>query len=703
MNVKKIIIIILLLSLIFTFKPLIERYNIEDEYKNIEMVLDYEEVNKLAEFSEETTLSWLNYFQSNKATKVSIQEESLDSLIKSGKDLDAQLVYNVSRDFNTMKDLPEEIVKDIDSKSIGQYDMLISLYNDEIFDFVLNGLKERYDNNFYKTYNNNDNKYIILKGSVKELLLKETEKYLDYTGEPYIENQDYYSSKIRYIGIGYDEMKISKVHESGMDLLLRPINYMPYSEGLAKNYIDKAKEYNVSEDFIIFQGKSILGYPDGYQILMDYIQKKEILPVLIETAVQRSHIEQDGINNLIYDLDFNGVRGFSIWDYIRERYGEYSYSGPEEIENSIYRAVTERNVRLIYFKPYMTEKNVYLTDKDEYDESFERLYSRLNEHDIKVNNVKEIEKNNLSIIILFIMFINVIIIGLYLLKNNFKIPDRYNLILGLLGLVMSGLLLIYSKSIAEKIFSLGASIVYAGFGINYMLLKLKEAEGLKGKTLIIHSMKTLTIVFVVSIIGGLITASYLSQTKYILEVDIFRGVKLSQLVPILVFIIFYIQKLLNRENNLQIYKEILNNNIKIYYGIILLIIGGIGFYYIARTGHETDIEPLQIEMIFRNFLESNLLARPRTKEFMFAAPSLAAALFFKSRKNEILTFIFSLGAVTGITSFINTFTHLRTPLYLSILRSIYSIGFSLIIALIIVGVLLLFERLLTFLKEKAYV
>jgi len=703
MNAKKIITVILLLSLLLTFKPVIDRYEIEDNYKNVEIILDYVEIDKLAEFSGETSLFWLNFFRDNKATKVSIQEESIDSLIKSGKKIEAYLNYNAVSDYKVMEDLPEKIKNDVEKKNIGQYDLLICLHSDDIYDYVLSGIKERYDNDFYRTYEENNCKYIVLKGSSKELLLEETEKYLDYAGEPYIENQNYYSTTLRYIGINYDEDKISNVKKAGMDLLLRPINYKPYSENLVKNYIKKTEEYKANKDLIIFHGKSIIGYPHGYNILSNYLKNEETIPVLIETAVQRSHIEQDGINELIYDLDFNGVRGFSIWDYIRERYAEYNYQGPEEIENSIYRAVTERNIRAIYFKPYMLEKNVYLTDKNIYEESFDRLFSRLEEHNISIGDIKEIKKYQISSLILMIMFVNVVLLVLFLLKDNFKTKDKYITILGVLGIALSGMLLLYSKSIAEKIFSLGSAVIYAGFGINYMVLKIKEACDLKDRNIIVYALKTIIIVFVISIIGGLVTASFLSQTKYILEIDIFRGVKLSQLVPVLMFAVIYIQKIHNDNNDIKVYKEILNSNIKIYYGIILIIVGAFGFYYIARTGHETDVEPLQIEMIFRNFLERNLLARPRTKEFLFAAPSISAAVFFKRRKNEIVTFIFSLGGVIGITSFINTFTHLRTPLYLSIVRSIYSIGFSLITGLITIVLLVNLERLLKFIKEKIYV
>ncbi|MDW7668988.1 MAG: DUF5693 family protein, partial [Bacillota bacterium] len=630
-------------------------------------------------------------------------EESIDSLMKSGKEVDADIIYNIERQYEIFDKLPDTLKNDIKEGAVGQYDLLVRLYNDKIYNFLVNGLEERYEENFYSIYSYEDVNYVVLKGSVKELLLEETTKYLDYLGEPYIENQSYYNSQLIYIGIGYDEEKINDIKESNLGLLLRPINYKPYSKQLIENYIKKVDEFSADTSLMIFHGKSIIGYPEGYRELYEYVDENNTMPVLIETAVQRGHIEQDGIDNLIYDLNYNAVRGFSIWDYIRERYGEYNYTGTEEIENSLFRGITERNIRLIYFKPYMTEKNVFMTDKEEYQESFDRLYERLSDHNIKIGEIQEIDKNTLSITMLFLMFINVIILGMYLLKSNFRISDKSNLIIGFIGIIFSGLLLLYNKSIGGKIFALTSSIVYAGFSIDFMINKIKKIENFNTKSLILNTVKMLVIIFSLGLLGGLITTSFLSQTKYYLEADIFRGVKVSQLMPMLIFMIFYIQKMINEDNKLNIYIEILNKNIKIYYGIIFIILAGVGYYYISRTGHESDIEPLQIEMILRNFLENNLIARPRIKEFLFAAPSLAAAVYFKNKKNDILTFVFALGAVTSITSIINTFTHLRTPLYLSVTRTVFSLGFSIITVLITIMVLVLLEKIYISIKEKIYV
>ncbi len=65
MNYKKLLLIILIVSMIFSFITLLERYNIEKNYKNIEMILDYNEVEKLSKYSGENISNWLDFYKEN--------------------------------------------------------------------------------------------------------------------------------------------------------------------------------------------------------------------------------------------------------------------------------------------------------------------------------------------------------------------------------------------------------------------------------------------------------------------------------------------------------------------------------------------------------------------------------------------------------------------------------------------------------------
>jgi len=144
----------------------------------------------------------------------------------------------------------------------------------------------------------------------------------------------------------------------------------------------------------------------------------------------------------------------------------------------------------------------------------------------------------------------------------------------------------------------------------------------------------------------------------------------------------------------------LNKDIKIYYGIIVGIIGAAAYVYISRTGHETNVQPSRIEMITRNFMEYVLLARPRTKEFLIAFPAIFAAVYAASKKSEFFTGIFMLAAAIGTSSVINTFSHLRTPIYLSLARTVIALGFGIVIGIIAVIIIDIIYKIYSRLQER---
>jgi hypothetical protein len=114
-----------------------------------------------------------------------------------------------------------------------------------------------------------------------------------------------------------------------------------------------------------------------------------------------------------------------------------------------------------------------------------------------------------------------------------------------------------------------------------------------------------------------------------------------------------------------------------------------GAYYILRTGHDV-LDVSSVEMLFRNRLEELFLARPRTKEFLFAFPALMLAVYAACRRLRFWAGLFGICGVIGLTSVINTFMHIRTPLYLGFIRTAYSTFFGLLIGL---AAILIFEAL----------
>ena len=103
-------------------------------------------------------------------------------------------------------------------------------------------------------------------------------------------------------------------------------------------------------------------------------------------------------------------------------------------------------------------------------------------------------------------------------------------------------------------------------------------------------------------------------------------------------------------------------------------------------------------MIFRNDLETLLLARPRTKEFLVAFPGIMLAVYCAVRRLPFWTALFGLAGTIGLTSVCNTFMHIRTPLYLGFVRTAYSLLLGIVIGVIFI---LCFEVLLRMVRKIA--
>jgi len=82
------------------------------------------------------------------------------------------------------------------------------------------------------------------------------------------------------------------------------------------------------------------------------------------------------------------------------------------------------------------------------------------------------------------------------------------------------------------------------------------------------------------------------------------------------------------------------------------------------------------------------------QEFVFAFPALMMMVYASVRRFKLWSILFGLCAVIGMTSVINTFEHIRTPLYLGFVRTGYSLIFGIIIG---IAAILIFE-----LMYKAY-
>jgi len=176
----------------------------------------------------------------------------------------------------------------------------------------------------------------------------------------------------------------------------------------------------------------------------------------------------------------------------------------------------------------------------------------------------------------------------------------------------------------------------------------------------------------VTVAAALLMAAIISQYNFSLKIDEFRGVRALYLLPS-VLIAGYLMI------RLRVVKHIFLSPLNVAILICFVVVSGVMIYLSTRSGNNAATLPFEEQ--FRSLLDRTLGVRPRTKEFLIGHPLFIATLYFYHRYRNKSTLFLLVGGVIGQMSMVSTFTHLHTPLIISLIRTGYGIGFGLLIGL----------------------
>ncbi|PCD83333.1 hypothetical protein CNQ87_02775 [Lysinibacillus fusiformis] len=212
---------------------------------------------------------------------------------------------------------------------------------------------------------------------------------------------------------------------------------------------------------------------------------------------------------------------------------------------------------------------------------------------------------------------------------------------------------------------------------------IKSAQGsTKMSKILVQYLKAVAI----SLIGIVIVIGLLNGNAFMAGFATFKGVKLVYLIPImgvLLFTLIEINRLAdqNIKKSLSNTVTLLNKELKYWHVLLLIVVAGIGLFYISRTGNSGSVSDL--ELAFRQWLENTLYVRPRTKEFLIGFPFFVLALYVMGINRKWGSILLVPGVI-GFLSIVNTFTHLHIPVAVSVLRTLYSVSLGFVIGLVFI-------------------
>ena len=474
------------------------------------------------------------------------------------------------------------------------------------------------------------------------------------------------------LGLPTDEMQ--EVNAAGFHVIARPTNFNHCTREDVDAVFKRLDGIDVSD--IVFSGSQALGAPDEADYTADKMMERGITLGMIEGVTQLQFFPQDGLLDIARDMDYKSARFYTIAKEELEKL---------KIDDAVERwsnTDAERNIRInllrIYEKPApgmsLLETNMTY---------FAAVRDQLVAHGYKIGPAATYEHFYPSALLRAVVMAGVaaaMVLYLSLVVPALKPKYMYGLMAILMVGMMAPVLMGHGNKI-RLIAAFASANVFPAIAIIWQLDRIRSRQAEGNSSLIKIFIAGAIALFasgVVSYVGASYLSGSLADTEYLLEVNIFRGVKLTFVLPLVLVAIAFLQrfdvfdgKMDDTDGVIAQAKKILDMPVKIKTLFIMLLVLAAGVVFVARSGHTMGMPVSGAELQFRAFLEKAMYARPRSKELMIGHPAfmLAAMAWFRKWPTMVL-FALVIVATIGMGSMVETFAHMRSPVFMSFARGI---------------------------------
>ena len=253
-----------------------------------------------------------------------------------------------------------------------------------------------------------------------------------------------------------------------------------------------------------------------------------------------------------------------------------------------------------------------------------------------------------------------------------------NIIMASSGLCVACLLLKAQSPLLRQALAFASACVFPVLSM-IVIVEWWDSVKVRCKCLVQFIMRTtvqLGLAVLMSLCGAAMISALLGDVRFFLEIDIYRGVKLTFIMPVLLMLLWYVKRfnVFGGKTGGGIIDDIrylLSTHIRLEHLFILGVLAFVAYIFVGRSGHTSGVPVLGIELKMRAMLEQLMYARPRTKEFMIGHPAFfvaAYAAYYKAPR--LWQMILVAGAVIGQGSLVQTFAHMRTPVIMSYIRAL---------------------------------
>lgn len=485
------------------------------------------------------------------------------------------------------------------------------------------------------------------------------------------------------VGVGYPREAAEAASTTGLIVVARPRYQGVRTAEAADRVVRAAAE--IGAKLVVFAGDMVAGYPGNLQ---------SVAFALRDTGMEFGFIElvpQLGASELAMRLHSRIVRVHSITDL------EMRVTSMDRALDRFTRAAREREVRLLYLRMFPSAPGGVLVGNAQY---VEALLGALRGNGYRVGAPEPLAAFSTAPWVLALVMLGLYGGLLWLIQALFALPGRWFWWLAGLMVVAGTVKTLLITDLVRSMAALAVAVIFPILSVGYTALgaTAQRDEGLRLRRAVWPLIGGFLSVAAVTAMGGLLVVGMLGDTAYLTQIAQFRGVKLAQVLPLLVIALLWLARSMPayRERlagdrpgshagpEMVDYhtgdgvaewpalwaglREALGQVIR-YWHVALALVGLAALaMLVIRSGNEAGGAVLPGEQQLRALLDRLLVVRPRTKEVFLGHPVLILALLLALRRvRPGLWIAFAVGAI-GQVSLLNSFCHTHTPLLMTVLR-----------------------------------
>ncbi|MCE5286481.1 MAG: DUF5693 family protein [Pelosinus sp.] len=645
---NKILLLFIAIGLIAALTIGWQRHTVEVANQTIDMVMDYEDIVELSELEGVPRQDLLQQFKQAGLTSLAVYETTLDKLNKSGK-ITAVSGAQIINQYRTGMLSDANWRELVDKNAILPEDVYVTGHNQAVFDEVKSDLAHR-----------------LSPARIHEFAVG---------GKPVLAVKANFEKVVKWnLGLPTDEMR--EAAEAGFYVIARPTNYTKVNEDDVKAVfarLDAVK--NVTT--IMFTGDAgVLGYPDLLSLVASNMKQRHLTLGMIEHPLQLGFLKQDGLLPLASAINYQGARVYAI-------------PKDEQPKLKVAEAIQrweltdrERNIRMNLLRKYdKPEPGKTLVETNlAYVSGVKKV---LEGRGFTLGRAGLYQPYFASPILLALVIIGAAAAGILFLTLVRPFKARYQYImLFILSLALVIPVLKGGGTLVRQAVATVSAITFPSLAMIWQLDQWRNysAGDHKGPVGIIgHALLGVTITLCLSLIGGFYVSGALADVRFLLEMEIFRGVKLTFVAPLIMVTLAYLTRynLFDTVNSMDArsvgrqIKRILDLPVKVKTLLAVAIAALAAWVFVGRSGHTAGVPVPDIELKLRRFLEYTMYARPREKEFIIGHPAFFLAVMAMYKKwPQALHYALVMLATIGQGSLVETFAHMRTPVFMSFVRAL---------------------------------